>query len=109
MAETMKSLAQITPAATTLTAAYTVPALTTAVISTITVCNQGASTATFRIAVAVAGAADNTKQYLYYDCPLAAKATFAITLGITLAATDIVRVYASSATMSFNIFGSEVV
>jgi len=31
-----------------------------------------------------------------------------ITIGVTLAATDVVTVYASSATVSFNAFGSEI-
>jgi hypothetical protein len=31
-----------------------------------------------------------------------------ITIGVTLAATDVVTVYASSGTVSFNAFGSEI-
>ena len=32
----------------------------------------------------------------------------ALTIGLTLAATDVVTVYASSANLSFNLFGAEV-
>lgn len=108
MADTLKILAQVAPAATTLTVAYTVPALTSAVISSVVVCNRGVSATTFRISVAVAGAADATKQYLYYDCPIAANDTFAAALGITLATTDVFRVYAGNGNLSFNLFGVQV-
>jgi hypothetical protein len=106
MAQTYKTLAQTNPAATTLTDGYTVPAATSAVLSTIVICNRGAATS-FRISVAVAGAADDNKQYLFYDVAIGATSTITATLGITLAATDKVRVYATAATLSFNIFGVE--
>lgn len=99
--------AQSIPAATTLTDAYTVPALTTAVLSSIVVCNQGSST-TFRIAHSIAGAADTAAQYLYYNQAIAANATFTATLGITLTAGDVIRVYSVTGNVSFNIYGSQV-
>lgn len=108
MTDTLKVLAQLNPSATTLTTLYTVPGSTSASISTITVNNQAASSGTFRISVAVAGAADNAKQYLYYDVTVPAKDTFVATLGITLATTDVVRAYASSTSFSFNVFGVEI-
>ena len=107
MTITQKVLAQSKPSATTLTDAYTVPALTQATISTITVTNQSATATSFRISVAVAGLADTSKQYLYYDVAIAGNDTFACTFGITLGAADVVRVYATLATLSFNIFGVE--
>lgn len=107
MAQTYKVLGQSNPAATTLTALYTVPAATSAVASSLTVCNQAGSSGTFRVSVAVAGAADNAKQYLCYDVTIAANTTYTFTLGVTLATTDVVRVYASSTSQSFNLFGVE--
>ena len=107
MAEAFKVLGQSAPAATTLTDAYTVPAATQTVLSTVVVCNQGAAT-TFRVSIAVAGAADTPKQYLYYDTAIAQNATLTATLGISLATTDVVRVYAGAATLSFNVFGVEI-
>jgi hypothetical protein len=108
MTDTLKVLAQSKPSAATLTAAYTVPAATSTTVSTITVTNQSATSTSFRISVAVAGAADTTAQYLYYDVPIAGNDTFATTIGITLATTDVIRVYATLATLSFNIFGVEI-
>lgn len=107
MADTLKVLGQSNPSATTLTTLYTVPAATTAVCSSIVVCNQAASAGTFRVSVRVAGLAATAKQYLYYDVSIPANDTFTATIGISLAATDVVSVYASSATMSFNLFGVE--
>jgi hypothetical protein len=107
MAIVYKTLGQVNPGATTLTTLYTVPASTSAVCSSVVICNQAAAAATFRVSVRVAGAADNAKQYLFYDVSLAGNSSTIATLGITLAATDVVSVYASTATMSFNLFGSE--
>ena len=109
MATTYKVLGQSNPAATTLTTLYTVPASTATVVSTITVANQAATAATYRIAVRVAAAGISAAQYLAYDVSLPANATDTLTLGVTVAATDVISVYASSATMSFNAFGSEIV
>jgi hypothetical protein len=107
MAVTYKILGQSKPTAATLTAAYTVPALTTATVSTITVANQSATATSFRVSVAVNGAADTAAQYLYYDIAIPGNNTFATTIGITLGAGDVVRVYNTLATLSFNIFGVE--
>jgi len=108
MATVYKVLAQSNPSATTATTLYTVPASTSTVISTITVCNQAASAGTYRIAVRPAGATLAASQYVAYDVAIAANDTTALTLGITLATTDVVTVYASASTMSFAAFGSEI-
>lgn len=108
MANVYKVLAQSNPSATTATTLYTVPSSTSSVISTITVCNQAASAGSFRIAVRPAGATLAAQHYVAYDVAIAANDTTALTLGLTLATTDIVTIYASSATMSFNAYGSEI-
>jgi hypothetical protein len=78
------------------------------VVSTITVANQAATAATYRIAVRIAGASIATAQYIAYDVSLPANASDTLTLGLTLGATDVISVYSSTATMSFNAFGSEI-
>lgn len=107
MAETRKVLGQSKPAATTLTAAYTVPGATQAVVSTITVANQGAATS-YRISIAIAGAADTPAQYIAYDIAIGATTTHTYTIGVTLGAGDVVRVYNTLASVSFNVFGVEI-
>ena len=103
-----KVLAQSAPSATTATTLYTVPSATSAVISTITVSNRAATAASYRIAVRPAGATLANEHYLAYDVAIAANDTTALTLGITLATTDVITVYASTANFSFNVFGSEI-
>ena len=108
MASTYKVLAQSAPSATTNTDAYTVGSGKTAVVSTITVCNKSASAVTYRIAIRPLGATLANQHYIAYDVALAGYDTTALTLGVTLGATDVVTVYASSADLSFGIFGAEV-
>ena len=108
MAITYKVLGQVSPTATTLTTLYTVPASTSTVASTLNICNQAASAASFRIAVRPAGAAIATQHYLAYDTAIPANDSISLTLGITLAATDVVSVYGSTSNLSFGLFGSEI-
>lgn len=108
MATVYKVLGQSNPSATTATTLYTVPSATSAVVSTISVCNQGASSATFRIAVRPAGAALAAQHYIAYDTSITANNSIMITIGVTLATTDVVTVYASNTSLSFAAFGSEI-
>lgn len=108
MATTYKVLGQSAPSATTATTLYTVPSATEAVISTIVVANRAAAAKTYRIAVRPNGATLADSQYLAYDVPLAANDSIALTLGITVDATDVITVYASSADLTFTAFGSEI-
>lgn len=103
-----KVLGQSNPAATTATSLYTVPAATQAIVSTITVCNQASTAATYRIAVRVAGATLAAAQYIAFDVSLPGNATDTLTLGVTLGATDVITVQSSNATTSFAAFGSEI-
>ena len=107
MPTTYKVLGQSNPAATTATSLYTVPASTSAVVSSISVANLTATAATFRIAVRPAGATLANQHYLAYDVTVGASDTTIITVGITLATTDVVTVYASTANISFHAYGDE--
>ena len=103
-----KVLGQSAPAATTATTLYTVPASTSAVVSSIVIANRDAASATYRIAIRPAGAALANQHYVAYDCSVGANDTTALTLGLTLATTDVVTVYASTANLTFNAYGSEI-
>lgn len=108
MATVYKVLGQVNPSATTNTTLYTVPSATSAVVSTIAICNQAGGSGTYRIAVRPAGDSLAAVHYLVYGATVAASDSILLTLGVTLATTDVVTVYASSATMSFSLFGSEL-
>jgi len=108
MASSYSVLGQSAPSATTATDLYTVPSATEAVVSTIFVCNRGSTAATYRIAVRPAGATLANQHYIAYDALILANDSVAITVGTTLEATDVITVYASTANLSFNAFGSEI-
>jgi len=108
MATTYKTLGQSAPSATTNTDLYTVPAATSTVCSTLAVCNRANSATTYRIAVRPAGATLANEHYIVYDSTIAINDTVFLTLGISLAATDVITVYAGSANLSFSLFGSEL-
>lgn len=107
MATVLKVLGQVVPSAATLTTLYTVPAATSAVCSSLVVSNNSAVATSFRVAIRPAGAAVDPKHYIYYDVSINGNETFVATIGITLAETDVVSVYATLATLSFNLFGQE--
>jgi hypothetical protein len=109
MARSYKVLGQNNPAATTATTLYTVPAGTQSVLSTISVCNIAATAATYRIAIRPAGETLANKHYVAYDSSVPANDTAVLTLGLTMNATDILTVQASTASVTFGVFGSEIV
>ena len=107
MADSLKVLGQVDPAATTTTVLYTVPDKTQTTVSSIVAANRTGSAITFRLSVHVDGAGADDKQYLYYDKSVAANDSLTIVIGITLNQTDVLKVYTSAVNMSFNIFGCE--
>jgi hypothetical protein len=107
MASTYKVLGQVIPSATTATTLYTVPSATQAVASTLTICNQSVST-NVRVAVRPAGATLAAEHYIIYDTTVSANDTLFLTIGVSLATTDVVTVYAGTANVSFNLYGTEV-
>lgn len=102
-----KVLGQVHPAATTATTLYTVPSATSAVCSTIAICNLGIST-TYRVAIRPAGASLADQHYLVYEAATNQYDTTLLTIGVTLATTDVVTVYAGTADVTFQLFGSEI-
>ena len=108
MPTTYKVLGQSAPAAATLTTVYTVPSSTSTVVSTITATNRSSSQDQIRIAVRPAGASIANEHYISFDEPIGGNVVCGYTLGISLATTDVISVYSTNGTVSFNIFGSEI-
>lgn len=96
---------QVNPAATTLTTAYTVPASKHAAVQIIAA-NIGGAVATIRIAHSPAGAAIANQHYVLFDYSLAVGASQATTK-LAMGAGDVIRVYASTANVAFNVNGIE--
>lgn len=103
-----KILGQVATSATTSTDLLTVASSTQVVVSSIVVCNRDSAAATYRISAASAGASIANAQYLAYDVTVGGSDSTVLTLGITLNATDKIRVYASNGNLSFTAFGSEI-
>ena len=109
MATTYKVLGQLASAATTAENVYTVPSATSAVVSTIVLANISAAAITYRLAVRPAGASLANVHYLAYGVTLAANDTTTLTLGLSLATTDVITVYASAATsLVTHVYGVEI-
>lgn len=110
MPNSYKVLGRIAAAATTEETLYTVPSATEAVVSSIVIANRSASTRSYRIAIKpTAGTTLADSHYIAYDVVMAANDSVALTLGITLAATNSISVYASAASsLTFQAFGSEI-
>lgn len=113
MATNYKVLGQVAPVPpSTETTLYTVPALTSAVLSTITVCNRSLNARNYRIAVKpTTGTALGNTHYIAYDATVAANDTVCLTLGLSLAAGNTISVIQSSGSsneLTFNAFGSEI-
>jgi len=109
MATVYKVLGQINPSATTETTLYTPSGSASAVISTLTICNQAATPATYRIAIWPSGTSSTVaKNYIVYNATSNAYDTATLTLGLTVENGATIRVYASTANLSFNAFGSEI-
>lgn len=104
---TYKVLAQSAPSATSNTDIYTVGAGKQSVISTLIVCNRSTA-ASFRIAIRPDAATLANTHYIAYDVPVGANDSTTLTLGLTLDASDVVTVYASTANLTFSIFGAEI-
>ena len=108
MATTYKVLGQSKPNAATATTLYTVPASTQTVVSTLVISNLSIDITNVRVSVRPAGEAQADKHYIIYDQSFAGYQLMAFTLGLTLAATDVVTIYDSTGKCSFNLFGSEI-
>jgi len=108
MAYAYKVLGQSAPSATTNTDVYTVGSGKQAIVSSLIVCNRSASPVLYRVAVRPAGAVIANQHYLAYDVTVNGSDTTILTIGVTLSATDVVTVYASTANLSFGVYGSEI-
>jgi len=109
MALTYKVLGQSAPAAATLTDIYTCPSATGTIINSVVVCNTSSTSTTFRVSVAKDAAADTLAQYVAREIIIAGNSTTELALGITMDAADVLRVYSTSGSLSFNAFGVEIV
>ena len=103
-----KVLGQANPSANTITTVYTVPSATSTVVSSLAICNQGTGNASIGIAVCPANTAVTASQYIVNNATCVANDSIFLTLGVTLASTDTIRISSTNANTSFSVFGSEI-
>lgn len=109
MPQAHKVLGQSAPADTNNADLYTVPSSTQAIVSTLSIANITTTAATFRVAVRLAGASIANQHWLAYDVALGGADSVTLTLGVTLAATDVLTVRSGTANaLAFSAFGVEI-
>jgi hypothetical protein len=87
---------------------YTTPSATQAVISSIVITNQSSSAVTVRIGLDTTAGTPAASEFLVYDAAIAGNDTVALTLGITMPASNFIRVSSSANTCNFSAFVSEI-
>lgn len=100
MAETPGTFAQVDMPATTATTVYTV---VTPGVFRVNVANRTAAPISIRLGVAIGGAADDVKQWEWYD--LAIPANDSVSKTLVCAAGDLIRGYASAVSTSWVVKG----
>lgn len=100
----------VTPTANTDTLVRTIPASTVGECSHIIVCNRGATTATFRVAIADAAppTAPDNEDYLVYDLVISPNDTVTVPVADYIPTGKSIIVRASTANVSFRACGREV-
>lgn len=87
---------------------YNVPAATSAVLSTIAVCNTAGSAATYRIGFDTTAGTPDATEWLVYDASVPATDTVFLTVGVSLETGSYIRVSSSANTVTFQAFVSEI-
>jgi len=109
MPTTYKILGQAAPSDTNNANLYTVPSSTSTVVSTLSIANVTANAVTARVYARIAGATAAISNAILYDTTIPAYGTSFVTIGATLAATDVITVRSSTASaLTFTAFGSEI-
>lgn len=87
---------------------YTTPSATEAVISSLVITNQASSDVTVRIGLDTTAGTPGASEWLVYDAVVAGNDTIALTLGVTMPASNYIRVSSSANTCNFSAFLSEI-
>lgn len=107
MATAVKVLGQQNPSAATSTTLYTCPNPGQTVISAIYVANRSSTATSFRLSVDVNGGGDSNEDYFAYDVPIGGNQVVVIGQGVCMDASDLLRCYATLATLTFSAYGEE--
>jgi hypothetical protein len=99
---------QGTAGLTTYGTLYNTSASTTAVVSTILLCNTSATQQQYRIGIMGSAGTPSTQDFIVFNDSVAGNDTVALTLGVTLGNSQFIRVSSSSNSLGFHAFVSEI-
>lgn len=106
---TYKILGQSAPSSTANADLITVGASKSQIVSSLVIANTTSSAATARVFARIAGATAAASNALIYDASISPNSVASFTLGITLAATDVLTVRTgTSNALTFTAFGTEL-
>lgn len=109
MAATYKNARiQGTASTSTYSILYSVPAGKSAVISTISIANTAATDTNYRIAIVDTDVTPTATDWLVYDSVVSANDSTFLSIGITLTATQKLKISSSANTTTFMCFISEI-
>lgn len=104
-----KILGQIKPSANTLTNVYVTGASVSAIISTITICNQGAANSTIDLIIRPINQSLNAKHYLLKNIAIPQADTLILSPGLTMNSSAILAANNTlDANVSISAFGVEI-
>lgn len=101
---------QGTSSISTYTTLYNTTASSSAVLSTIAICNAASADATYRVGITDSATDPSltTGQFIAYGSTVAGNDTTFISVGVALGNNKFIRVSSSSASVNFNAFISEI-
>jgi len=111
MPQVYKRLGAINPTPNTQTNVYVIPSATEAVISTIAICNQGSSNASYSLILSPAStfaSPGNALDFVVRGATVPAADTIFLTIGLTGNAGSILAANTNNTNVSFSAFGTEI-
>jgi hypothetical protein len=99
---------QGTTGVTTYGTLYSTGASSTAVVSTIAICNTASVSATYRIGIMGSAGSPAAVNWLVFDSVVSGNDTVFITAGISLGNTQFIRVSSSANTVTFSAYVAEI-
>jgi hypothetical protein len=99
---------QGTTGLTTYGTLYNTASATTAVISTIAICNTASAAAAYRIGIMSSAGTPAAANWLVYDANVQANDTVFLTVGLSLGNSQFIRVSSTANTVTFSAYVSEI-
>ena len=93
---------------TTYATLYNTTATTTAVLSTIAICNRSGADKKFRIAICSTQNTPSNDEFIAYDTAVAGEDTTFITIGATMSTSQYLTISSTDSTLSFTAFVAEI-